>query len=808
MINQISTTTNNRSKAKKDIMKILLFLSLFLFTGSQTQAQGPSKQITIVSDESIDMNNLNKFDSILVEEIRSLLSVRYSPKFKILGGEFDAKTIEQHFQEAWSDPETDIVIGTGIISCAILAKQKRFLKPTIAAVVIPEQLSSPPVGDSTSSGIENFNYVISPFDLVENFTALYDYRPYKKVAVLLGEEFVDIDASLTLSTKPLMDSLGVSLEIISYTNDVASTLKKIPKNTGSVLLLPMTDQLSKEEMNTLLLEFQNRQIPSIALQGEDLVTKGAFMGFESEHNLKSIPRRIAIQVSKSLDGAALQDLPVRIESFNNNLVINMEAARRSGVYPSFDFMSNAVLINLSNAISDRTLNIEGAIIEGLQQSLDYQAAKKNPELQNFEVGLAKSEYRPQLDVNTTLTAIDATRAETSFGAQGRVNWLASASLSQIVYAEPALANIAIQELLLKSEEQSTLEIRLNVIIDVAEAFLTVLQTQSFLKIQNQNLQRTRENYDISQSKQAIGYVGQSDLNRWKSELANANIDLNKAQANVQSSKFRLNQLLNRPINEEFTAIETSLNDDVLTLLNTEIVPLISNTGLVEKFTNFMVSEALVNLPELKQIDYGIASQRRLLLSQKRAFYLPTVALQGGLDYIVKRFATTELAPEIAMLGLANTDNIPQWNMSLAVSYPILQGKRRELNADKTKLNILQLEDQRGSAANQLELLVRTNLQTLAASGATVQLSRTSAEAAVANYEIVKDNYAQGIGTVTNLVDAQNAAIQSELSTANADYQFILDYLILERSIGHYNFLASAEKQNAFVDRLKVFLVTN
>ena len=769
-------------------------------------AQAPTKQITIVSEGSTDLANLTEFDSILVEEIQALLSVRYNPQFKILAGEFDLDRIEQNFQQAWNDPETDIVIGTGILSSSILGKQKSFIKPTIAAVILPEQLISPPTGDPASSGIANFNYVISPFDLIQNLESLYNYRSYKNLTILIGEEFMDIDASLIKSTKPFIDSLGVSLEIIPYSNDAATTIKALPENTESVFLLPMTDQLSEIEMKKLLLEFQNRKIPSIALLGEDLVTKGAFMGFETKHNLKSIPRRIAIQISKSLDGTALKDLPVEIQTYNKNLVINMEAARRSEVYPSFDFMSKAVLTNLSNAISERSLNLEGAIVEGLQRSLDYQAAQKNPELQYLEIGLAESEYRPQLDVNSTVTAIDATRAESSFGAQGRVNWLASASLSQIVYAEPALANIAIQELLLKSEEEFSLETRLNVIIDVSEAFLTVLQTQSFLKIQNQNLQRTRDNYDISQSKQAIGYVGQSDLNRWKSELANANIDLNQAQANAQSAKFRLNQLLNRPINEEFTAIETTLNDEVLSLLNIEIIPLISNTGMVKKFTNFMVSEALVNLPELKQIDYGIASQRRLLLSQERSLYLPTVALQGGLDYTIKRFGVSDLAPEVATLGLGNTDNVPQWNVSLAINYPILQGKRRKINAEKTSLNILQLGDQRDAAANLLELGVRTSLQTLAASGAAVRLSRTSAEAADANYKIVQDSYAQGIATITNLIDAQNAAIQSELATANANYQFILDYLTVERSIGQFNFLSSPEKKIAFVDRLKAYLI--
>lgn len=776
----------------------ILFFPLFL--------QSQTKTITIVSDSSQNINQLTVFDSTLIEELNALLSIRYDVNFKVLGGDYNTAAIKDNFSQAYQDATTDVVIGSGIISSGLLAQRTDFPKPTIAAVVQEEQLAVSVADTNAVSGIENFNYVISPFDLKQNFLTLYQFKPYQKISVLVGKEILESNPSFEKQAETFLDSLNIQIEMVEYKNTADATLNKLSADTEAIFLLPMTNELSSGELETLLLGLQERSLPSIALFGEEMVAKGAFMGYEAAQNLQSIPRRIAINVSKILDGADAAQLPVRISTYNNNLLLNMAAVRRAEVYPDFDFMSDAILINLAQPITDRILTLEGAIIEGLQQNLELKAALKNPLIAQTEVGLARSEYLPQVDISTVINVIDQTRAASSFGATGQVNWLASGSLSQLVYSEPALANIAIQGLLQKSEEQFTEETRLDVVLDVSEAFLGVLQAQSFVEIRNQNLILTRENLNIAEAKLSVGYTGQSDLNRWKSEVANANIDLNNALRDLASAKFRLNQLLNRPVEEEFKVEKTGLDGEILSLLTTEIVPLIGNLGLVEKFANFLVEESQRYLPELKQIDYGIASQRRLLLSQERAFYLPNVAVQGGLDYTIKRFATTDVPPELAQLGLDQGNNKPQWNVNLAVSYPIFQGGRRKLNVQKTELNLLQLNDQRADVANQLELRVRANLRTLSASGAAVQLSEESAKAAAANYQIVQDNYAQGLANITNLIDAQNAIIQSELATTNAGFQFILDYVSLERSVGGYNFLAEPADRENFVQRLKAYLM--
>ena len=103
---------------------------------------------------------------------------------------------------------------------------------------------------------------------------------------------------------------------------------------------------------------------------------------------------------------------------------------------------------------------------------------------NKKTKLAQSELLPQLDINTSLVLLDDNTAGNSFGTKGRLNWMAGSSLSQIVYAEPALANVAIQELLQQGEENGLKVVQLDVVLDAANTYLSVLQAKRFMEIKS------------------------------------------------------------------------------------------------------------------------------------------------------------------------------------------------------------------------------------------------------------------------------------------------------------------------------------
>ncbi|MEL7063781.1 MAG: TolC family protein, partial [Bacteroidota bacterium] len=88
------------------------------------------------------------------------------------------------------------------------------------------------------------------------------------------------------------------------------------------------------------------------------------------------------------------------------------------------------------------------------------------------------------------------------------------------------------------------------------------------------------------------------------------------------------------------------------------------------------------------------------------------------------------------------------------------------------------------------------------------LAEKAAEAATENLRIAQDGYKEGIVPVAQLIDAQQATLQTQILASNAIYSFLLDFLIVERAIGFYYFLETPESQTAFLERLDEYLLNN
>ena len=224
------------------------------------------------------------------------------------------------------------------------------------------------------------------------------------------------------------------------------------------------------------------KVPSGALFGESYLAAGALTGYETAKNLQKIPRRVALNIVKILEGQQPENLPVEMLTFGENLIINMETARQIGIYPDFDIMSKAILSNLDNIQTDNKLSLQKAIAQGLQSNLNIKIESADVSIADTEIGIAKSDLLPQIDASTILSYTDEVTAFSRQGAQGRGNWLLSGSASQVIFAEPILANVAIQKMLKESEEKQLLQTQLDVVIDVTNAYMNILFAKNNLNI--------------------------------------------------------------------------------------------------------------------------------------------------------------------------------------------------------------------------------------------------------------------------------------------------------------------------------------
>ncbi len=780
-------------------MKYLILTIAAIFLFSLSCSGQDTIQIAIISEADEEDLFLQQFINDLKSEIILLTQYEHIVQFTEYFAKYDLVALQRDINSLYTNPDIDIVIASGSLSSAIIARSDDFPKPTIASIIIDREEQKIPHTDSGTSGVENFTYLQSPFSISKDLKILHEISDFKRLAVIGS---IDFDSYLPFLDKlfgRVTAELGATHVNLSVGDDIIEQIENLSEPVDACYVLPLFNDIDDSELANMFRQINSRGIPTSALLGDQYAEAGALIGYQAGPNLQKMPRRLAINVLKILEGLNPKNIPVEIPTYVDHVVINMESARITGVYPDWDLMNKAILINFHKHGGDTLLNLHSIIVEVLQHNLGFLAQQKDPQIAEKDIALAKSELRPQISAGSSIAMIDPTRAETSFGTQGRTNWLASGSLSQLILAEPAVANVAIQKLLQKSTEKKLEQSYLDIILQAAEAYLNVLQSERNLAIALQNETLNRENFDIASAKERVGYAGASDLNRWRTELALASIDVNNASAGLEQSRIFLNQLLNYP-QDEFLGLEkTSLEDQVVLVTDPRILSQIQNQGDLRLFADFLVDEALRNAPEIAQLDYGIAAQERLQLSQKRAFYLPSIGLSGQWDYTVQRWNVKE-SP-----GVPIPTSKPSWSLGIGLDFPIIQGQRRKHQLSQTKLGILQLKDQLGDVGNQIELRVRSNLELAGASFSRLQLFREAADAANANFQIIQDAYAQGSVNITTVIDAQNAALQTELSAQNAVFQFIIDFLTLERSTGKFYFLAPPSEKTAFFERLDQYI---
>ncbi len=781
---------------KSLLPSFLLLFCLQTIIFSQSRDVG----IAIISGNNFEENRW--FESEIKSEITDLLGSQYDLTFIDLPSNSDLDQTETNIDQAFSDPKIDVIIGAGVQVGNLLAKQKRFIKPTISSLIIDNELQNIPKTVEGTSGIDNFTYILSPFDLLRDVNTLHEIIPFKNLGIIGGQAIRENILDVNTFYNKLLKNHDTEYTFIPLNGSVDDILNNIPDEVDAIYLLPVSEDLEEEDFKLFFSGLAAKQLPCLSLLSDPFIEFGAYAAYDSEPTLQKIPRRIALNVSKLLEGVNASTLPVELKSFSENLIINMKTVNKTNVFPSWQILTQATLINVNDVDTDRIINLKSCIVEALSNNLNLKIAQKETQLVERDVAIAQSNYLPQVGVSSTGVLIDENSAEFSFGRKGEFTWSASGNLSQLILSEPALANIAIQKLFLETQQYSQDATELDVVLDVAEAYFGILQAEAFVKIQRENVAVTRKNYDIALAKEAVGYAGTTDVYRWQSQLALNKIDLNDSYARLKQVSFNLNQILNRPIKEAFLTDDSNDTDTDHFEAYMDVLKLIDNPSQMENYADFLVSEAFNNLPEIKQLEKTIDAQNRLLLSNKRAYYLPTISLNGQYDHDLKRIGVKPLQ------GQEVPEIVPTWNTAVALQIPVFQGNRRNKEKQQTEIQILQTQDNLSDLRNQLELQVRSNLETARASISNLILSTEAAKASRKNFEIAQNSYQQGLLNITSLIDAQNATLQSDLNVTTAKYQFMLDFMNIERAIGKYYFLLPASEQEAFFQRYIQFRNNN
>ncbi len=800
---------------------VVLGVAAMVASGSDP-ARGQDREVVsigVVVDGPWDRNDeiQDRFEQEIIALLSGDFDVRFPDQAQI-DGAWTMEGVRNALDRLLEDPDVDLVLTVGVLGSVEVGRRAVLLKPVIAPLVWSARLQGLPLTDSGTSGVTNLNYLEHPSSFPRDVELFREVAPFRTLGVLRGEAYVSGAAELWTGLEQVADSLGqvadsLELELVSVPVSASadSALAAIPPDVEAVYLFPLT-QLDPGQFDVLVEGLIERRLPSFSFLGVEEVERGILLGLNPETFWDRLARRVALNAQRILLGEDAGTLSVGI-TYGERMTLNMRTADAIGISPSWEVVTEADAIDDAPEEGPR-LTLAEAVRGALDANLDLEVEDHVVAAGSKNVGLARSQLLPQLDVSALTTFIDADRAKASVGSQPQRALVGGVTATQLLFSEPAWANLAIQDDVQLSREAQRDALRLDVISEAATAYLNVLRANTFERIQRENLRLTHANLERARVRRLIGAASPAEEFRWESEIARGRSATIQANSQRNVAEIALNQVRHRPLEEPFSTMEVGLEDPSLLTADTRFFDYFGNRAIFRVFRTFMTREALAAAPELEGLVAAIDAQRRVQSSASNSFWAPTVALQASLTgRLAEGGAGTQFSPQLPpgspdLSGLFPQANDVNLSLGLNVSLPVFSGGRRFLERSQSYEEVTRLEVQQSAVGERVEQRIRTALHFAGSSYAGIGLAREGADAARNNLELVGDAYAQGLVSIIDLIDAQNASLVADLGAATAVYDFLVDWVEAERAVGRFSLFMTAAERDDFFDRLEAFVAAS
>ncbi|MDP1568371.1 MAG: TolC family protein [Vicinamibacterales bacterium] len=465
----------------------------------------------------------------------------------------------------------------------------------------------------------------------------------------------------------------------------------------------------------------------------------------------------------------------------------------------------------------RHLTIDEAVTLALEQNLDLQVERINPQVQDVSISLARTGWVPTFQStlqnqtqnspsDSFLAGSDAKitdeRLTTNFGVGQLLPWGGSYNVSwnsgraetnnefstfnprlsstfAFNYTQPLLRNFSIdntrQQILVTRKNREISEVQLQQVIavttrNVKNAYWDLVYANSNLDVQNQSLRLAEQSLKDNRARVEVGTMAPIDIVQAEAEVAQREEGVILAEAAIQRAEDRLRALISNPSAPDFWSMRIEPADEAT------FVPVIVDVDAA-------VRGALDQRTDLEQSRKRIESND-VSIRYFRNQSLPDVNAQ--VNYSAIGLGGTQLQfgpgfpPQVvgqsqrsfgSVLGDAFGNAFPTWSFALQVSYPI-GTSNADANLARARLQNQQAQKQLESQ----ELTVATQIRDFARSVQTnskrVEATRASRSLAERRLEAEEKKFQAGMTTSFLVFQAQRDLNQAR----NNELQALIDYL--------------------------------
>lgn len=296
----------------------------------------------------------------------------------------------------------------------------------------------------------------------------------------------------------------------------------------------------------------------------------------------------------------------------------------------------------------------------------------------------------------------------------------------------------------------------NVLEQIAQLYVQILYSNEAISVTKESLKTSQTNEQRGKTMVEVGKMSKADLAQLTAQRAQDEYAIVEAESNLRNYKRQLKELLQITSDEEFDVAVPSTTDDMAL----EAVPAL----------NDVYAASLEQRPEIKNAKLGIESSD-LGIKVAKAGRMPTVSLNAGV-----MTSTSSMSDNAWGTQMKNNFSL---GGVVTVSIPLFDNRQTKTAINKAKLQkqsyLLDLQDKQTTLYSTIEnywLQAVTNQNKFKA-------ARVSTESAQASYELLSEQFKQGLKNTVELMTGKTNLLQAQQNELQSKYLAIPNLNMLE-----------------------------
>lgn len=296
----------------------------------------------------------------------------------------------------------------------------------------------------------------------------------------------------------------------------------------------------------------------------------------------------------------------------------------------------------------------------------------------------------------------------------------------------------------------------NVLEQIAQLYVQILYSDEAISVTKESLKTSQANEERGKTMVSVGKMSKADLAQLTAQRAEDEYSIVEAESNLRNYKRQLKQLLQIADNYEFDVVIPSTTDEMAL----KDVPAL----------NDVYAASLTQRPEIQNAKLGIESSD-LSVKIAKAGKMPTVSLNAGLST-----STTSMSQNGWGNQMKNNFTV---GGGVSVSIPLFDNRKTKTSVNKAMLQkesyLLDLQDKQTTLYSTVEnyWLQAVNNQNK------FKAARVSTESAQASYELLSEQFNQGLKNIVELMTGKTNLLQAQQNELQSKYLAILNLNMLD-----------------------------